>query len=200
MTLPLFKLTINPTDDTGVSAIALVDEPAIEANWMAFKKALTVKLNIATQAFKQVGDKQVIRGPVMVPDMQIYRTTPDGQEFEVMFDKDTIYQMVKKYFKQKNTDKVNIMHDPLKVADNVYLIESFIVDSAAGINTPQGFVKQPDGTWFISMSVDNAQIWNDFVKTGIFQGFSLEGRFQQTEVKLSILDDKELLFLSEMLR
>jgi len=36
--LPIFKLTINPEDETGVDYVALVDSPAIEKNWVGFSK------------------------------------------------------------------------------------------------------------------------------------------------------------------
>ena len=35
----------------------------------------------------------------------------------------------------------------------------------------------PVGTWMISMKVNNSEIWNSFVKTGIVKGFSIEGFF-----------------------
>ena len=36
--LPIYKMVINPTDDSGVDYVALVDQPAIERNWVAFDK------------------------------------------------------------------------------------------------------------------------------------------------------------------
>ena len=180
--IPCFKLSINPDDETGVQAIALVDDPAIQSNWIAFNKQNKhVKVNLASQNFQAVeGERRVLRGAVMIPNLKIFRLDKSGNEFYVEFDKETIYQMVKKYFKMKNTDKVNMMHNSNAIADSVYLIESFIIDSENNIHTPNGFEKQPDGTWFITMAVDNENIWNDFVKTGQFKGFSLEGDFIET--------------------
>jgi len=35
----------------------------------------------------------------------------------------------------------------------------------------------PEGTWMISMKVNNDEVWNDYVKTGRVKGFSIEGYF-----------------------
>jgi len=37
--MELLELVINEDDDSGVDYIALVDQPAVEKLWMAFKKA-----------------------------------------------------------------------------------------------------------------------------------------------------------------
>jgi len=43
---------------------------------------------------------------------------------------------------------------------------------------PFTFDELPDGSWFGSMKVDNDDIWNNYIKTGEFQGFSVEGVFE----------------------
>lgn len=177
MKLPLYKLVISEDDNdaTGVMAIALVDSPAIEMNWMAFAKH---------QAFKTTNtEKRIISGPLMVADQKIYRKDDQIGEYEVVFDKDTISKIVQKYFRQGNTSEVNMMHNEAMKAKGVYMIESFIIDKDRGINTPKGFEKLADGSWFGSFKVDNQQIWDDFIKTGTFKGFSVEGFFNNAEVK-----------------
>ena len=56
----------------------------------------------------------------------------------------------------------------------------------------------PIGTWMVSMKVNNDEIWNDYVKTGLVKGFSIEGFFvdkvnlakeQQAERKLNAMRD-----------
>ena len=70
------------------------------------------------------------------------------------------------------------------LAEGVYLIESFIIDSMRGIKAPEGFEDLPDGSWFISCKVDNEAIWNDYIKSGKFKGFSVEGLFTDRKVEL----------------
>lgn len=177
MGLPIYKLIISDddTDETGVKAIALVDHPAIEMNWMAFAKVQQFKTTNA--------EKKIISGPLMVADQLIYRKDAELGEYNVMFDAQTIFKIVQKYFRQGNTSDVNMMHNDSMKAKGVYMIESFLIDKDRGISTPKGFEKLAEGSWFGSFKVDNQQIWDDFIKTGTFKGFSVEGYFNNEAVQ-----------------
>ena len=178
MTLPLYKLIINEddTDATGVMAIALVDNPAIEINWMAFNKHIQHTFKTADP------EKRIISGALMVAGQKIYRKDDQIGEYEVLFDADTINKIVQKFFRNGNTSSVNLMHDENNKPNGVYMIESFIIDSKRGINTPKGFDELPDGSWFGSFKVDNEVLWNEYIKTGVFNGFSVEGFFNNAPV------------------
>jgi hypothetical protein len=68
------------------------------------------------------------------------------------------------------------MHQSGQFAEGVFVCESFIIDSERGIKAPEGFKQEPDGSWFISMKVENDDVWNKVLE-GTFKGFSIEGRF-----------------------
>jgi len=173
----VFEIVIenNLEDETGVDFIALVDQPAIMKNWMAFNSQEN-KL-----AFKSVdNEKRLIMGAAMIPDLKIYRHDAERGDFYVYFSKDTISDISKKYHRKGFSNNVNVMHDPNTLATDVYVVESFITDEARGISDPKGF-DNPEGTWYVTMHVDNDTIWNDFVKTGQFKGFSVEGLFNEIE-------------------
>lgn len=134
-------------------------------------------------------EKRIISGALMVADLPIYRKDEQG-EYYGLFTAEDIYNIRNKFFKNNNTKSVNEMHDPNKMIDGVYMIESFIIDSKRGINAPDG-LKLTDGSWFGSYKVDNEEIWNDFIKTGEFKGFSVEGVFKTTQIDskpLSIIE------------
>lgn len=167
--LPIYKMIINDEDATGVDFIALVDRPAIEVNWHKFSDK---------QRFKTIdAEKRIVSGALMVADMLIYRFDAERGEYYCTFDKETIYSIVKKYFKQGFTSNVNAMHESTKQLSDIYLIESFLIDTDRGINTPNGFDTLPNGSWFGSFKVDNEQVWDEYITTGIFKGFSVEGMF-----------------------
>lgn len=170
--LPIFKLVIDPMDDTGVSFVSLVDEPAIERAWMAFSKPTQFKAN-ATQ-------KQMVSGPLMVADLPIYRQDPKMGDYYVMFDSQTIEAIVLKFFRTGAQKNVNLMHD--KKVDGVYMFESWIVNKAMGKGVPTGFEELPDGSWFGTFKVDNREVWDKFIKDGIFTGFSVEGLFDYERI------------------
>lgn len=129
-------------------------------------------------------DKQIISGPAMIPDKPIYRRGKNDEEYNVVFSKSTIQKIVERYFKNQYGNNFNLQHKQNMLADGVYLIESFIIDSSRGIKTPEGFEDLPDGTWFISCKVDNEAIWNEYIKSGKFKGFSVEGLFTDRRIEM----------------
>jgi hypothetical protein len=186
MELPLYELVKQENEDeSGVDFIALVDKPAIKRNWIAFSEQIKF-------SFKSDTEKRIISGPAMIPDEPIYRKDKDGNEYNVIFRKETIQKIVQKYFKQQNTSNFNLQHKKSLLAQGVYLIESFVIDNERGINAPKGFEDLPDGSWFISCKVDNDEIWNDFVKEQVFKGFSVEGLFMEKEVTSEENEFREL--------
>ncbi len=77
-------------------------------------------------------ERRIVTGPLMIANLPIYRKSPDGFEFYVVFDADTIEQLVMKYYKAGLQHSVNLMHNGIQV-EGVYMFESFIVDSQRGI-------------------------------------------------------------------
>lgn len=167
--LPIYRFLVPENDDEiGVSAVALVDYPAIEMNWQAFS---------ANQyQFKADTEKRIISGPLMVAELPIYRRDESG-EYYGLFTADDIYNIVKKFFRNNNTAQVNMMHDSNLMIDGVYMIESFFINTNRGICSPTGY-NLTDGSWFSSFKVDNDEVWTDYIKTGKFKGFSVEGMFK----------------------
>lgn len=168
--LPLYALVIDDKDESGVDFIAMVDKPAIEKNWMAFQNQ-KMDFVITNQ------DRRIITGPLMIPNLPIYRRDEIG-EYNVFFTAETINQICQKYFKNGYTSNVNMMHDPNQITKGIYMFESFIADKSRGVLCPTAYSGLPDGTWFGSFKVDNQDVWDSFVKTGVFKGFSVEGIFQ----------------------
>jgi hypothetical protein len=173
--IPVYKLEIDETsaDETGVNFVALVDVPATMRNWIAFGGRQYQALNFQVTNAEQ----RVISGPLMVAGLPIYRKDDIHGEHYVIFDKLTIQQIVQKFFRNGNTGQVNLMHEANAHPSGVYMFESFIIDSARGIKTPKGFSTLPDGSWFASYKVDNDMVWAEFIKSGTFKGFSVEGIF-----------------------
>lgn len=170
MDLPVYLLDISEdmNDDAEVDYVALVDRPAIQKNWNAFKNQ---------QRFDVVSeDKHIISGPLMLADVPIFRSDSTYGDYYVVFSKDTIFKIAQKFFKRGYQSNVNLMHSPDQQVEGVTMFESFITDSSRGILPMKGFEDAPDGSWFGSFKVDNPQVWND-VKEGKFKGFSVEGLF-----------------------
>lgn len=188
MEVPVYKLTIKEDDiNSGVDFVALVDEPAILRNFLAFKD---------NKKYFIQEEKRIVTGPLMIPEIPIYRRDDKG-EFYVVFGRDTIYQIAQKFMKELRNDKVNQMHDASQKVAGVYMFESFIINSERGINTPKGFDNLPDGTWFGSYKIDNDEVWAQ-VKDGTFKGFSVEGFFDMNHERVT--DDALLQKVIEVIK
>ena len=170
MELPLYMLEISDdlNDDAEVQFVSLVDRPAIQKNWNAFKNEQ--KFQIVSE------DKHIISGCAMLADTPIFRSDANFGDYYVAFSKDTIVKIVQKYFKKGYQNNVNLMHDPNQIETGVTMFESFISDKSRGIEPMKGFEDAPDGSWFVSMLVENDEVW-DKVKQGMVNGFSIEGIF-----------------------
>src|SRR3990167_9133614 len=180
---PVYKIKINESDETslGVNYIALVDDPAVQLNWLAFNNQ---------KKFSADNDRRLIMGAFMVANMPIYRRDDIRGEYYVVFDKETIYQIVQKFFINGFVSNFNIMHDDGRKAEGVYLIESFMVDDTRGVLPPKAFDGISQGSWLATVKVDNDEIWNDYVKTGKLMGFSVEGMFAMGDM---VKTDEEIL-------
>jgi hypothetical protein len=183
MKLPIYEMIIDDeAEKSGVTFVALVDDPAIERDFMAFSKE-----------FKFIADneRRIITGPLMIADMPIYRRNEKMGEFYVVFRKAQIERMVQDFFSNGWNENLNEMHTRAKKIEGAILFESFIVDSSRGIAPPKGFEDVPDGSWFGSYKITDDKIWED-VKSGKFRGYSIEAENMLLEpVKLS--KDEELL-------
>ena len=171
--LPIYNMVVKDGDETGVTFVALVDQPATDFKWQAFRAH--------EYKFAANQEKRIISGVLMSANMPIYRRDESG-EYYVRFDKDTILKIIEKYFKSQNTSNVNMMHDPNRKIDGVHMIESIFVDKSRGVVAPAGYGEITDGSWFGSFKVENDDVWNEFIKTGVFKGFSVEGIFQHAYI------------------
>jgi hypothetical protein len=126
-------------------------------------------------------ERRLISGPLMISDLPIYRADESG-EYYVVFDKEQIEKIAQRFFKKGYSHNVNMMHDPERQVNGVYMVESFIIDKTRGIKTPEGYPTLTEGSWFGTFKVDNNEVWNDFIRTGVFKGFSVEGAFAHRKV------------------
>lgn len=171
--LQVYKLTISDdeSDDNEVNFVSIVDKPAIERDFQAFKTA---------QRFEIQNDEQrIVTGPAMIPDTPIYRSDDNGQYY-VVFEADTIRKIAYRFFKKGYQANINLMHEQGSVVTDSVFFESWVVDRAKGKQPLAAFKDLPDGTWFLTAKINDPAVW-DKVKTGEYKGFSVEGLFGYTK-------------------
>ena len=163
--MKLVELVITDEEAYGVDAISLVENPAIEENWIADKGDKKVE-------FATVNEEQrIIAGAILVPDKPIYRNIDGEEQYWFMSDK-TVKQAAHLYLKNMNQGNVTFEHEE-EVTD-VTLVESWIIEGEHDKSMNYG-MELPQGTWFGLMKVDNDVMWEQYIKTGEVKGFSIEG-------------------------
>jgi len=138
---------------------------------------LLPKTDMSKQHFATDSEKHIVLGPAMVPDQKIFRKDNSGNPYYVFFSPETIAMIAQKYMKNKYTDNNDMMHDGEAVPD-VHVLESWIKESNNDKSSDYGFENLPVGTWFVSMKINNPEIWSK-VKDGTLNGFSVSGFFEE---------------------
>jgi len=181
----LYELILEDQED-GVFANSLVFSPAIERDFVWLNKEVS---------FQSVSDeKQLVAGPILVPNKKILRIDGEGKRYSVFFTPETIEMVARKFMKNKYGDEVTLEHGDK--TSGVYLTESWLVEQSAKDKSNLYGFTLPRGTWFGIYKVEDKGIWEK-VKDGTFRGFSIEGLFEhkKSDVKLSL--DKNIEDLTE---
>lgn len=178
--LPIYNLKVNEDDlKSGVFAISLVDEPAIESDWFAFSKQ-----NQEFQ-FKTVNkDKQILAGFFLIPDKLIFRKDESGKEYYVKFDRDTINTISEKFNRNLLSNQFNIQHNGNDKV-TAFVKENWIIESLEFDKSKTYGFEPIEGGWFGLVKVNDAGVWSEYVKTGKLKGFSVEGMFDMELVKMN---------------
>ena len=137
---------------------------------------IPVKSSKLTFATEEVGDKMILVGAAMIPDMEILRRDEETQDiYYVKFSAETIALIQEKFMKEMRNHDTNLEHAENHASS--YVFESWIVEDEATdkANTVYN-LGVPKNTWMVKMRVNDPEVWAD-VKAGKYQGFSIEGNF-----------------------
>jgi len=168
--MKIVELILNEEDENaGIDAVSLVEKPAIESDWVALKKH-EVQLKTINE------EKRLLMGAALIPNKQIYRRNEKtNEEYYIFFSKDTIRKASQLFLKESNQNNATIEHT--KKISGMSVVESWIKEGEQDKSNLYGFDAEP-GTWFITMKVENDEIWNK-VKSKEIKGFSIEGYFAE---------------------
>ena len=170
--LPIYSIRID-SEETGIDKISLVENPAVDSNFLAFNN------NVKQVMFSAKEEQQIIVGCLMRADYPIYRNDENG-EYYIKFEKDTIKLMAEKLLLDNHQNYINIEHIDNSDVDGINMVQLFIKNDADGIS-PKGFEQIEDGSLFAVFKVRNQKIW-EHIKNGTFKGFSIEGLFDFKDI------------------
>jgi len=165
----IYELLIDENEDySGVQAISIVENPAIQSDFVALADEKPVILARTNE------DKRILMGAALIPDKPIYRNQ-DGEEFYIYFSKETVAKAAEMFFKKSNHQNATLEHQ--QPIEGMTVFESWIVEDPNLDKSKKYGLDVPEGTWMVSMKVDDESIWQDQVKNDKVFGFSIEGSF-----------------------
>lgn len=165
--LKIIELILDENSELGIEAISVVENPAIEEDFIALKSQ-EIKLAEVDK------EKRILMGALLVPNKPIYRRSGED-EYYIYFSKDTVEKASQKYLMQGNQNNSTLEHQ--YELNGLSLVESWIVEDKVHDKSVKYGMDLPIGTWMGSVKVNNDKVWNEFVKTGKVKGFSIEGYF-----------------------
>ena len=174
----VYRMEVDEMDsESGVFALSLVEEPAIEANFVYLSKHNEL-LKLATVD----SDKRIIIGPALIPNMEIPRI--EGQEeYYIVFPESTVEKAAELFMMRQMNNNATIEHN--ESVDDISVVESWIIDDPKRDKSNVYGMEFPKSTWMVKMKVNNDDVWNNYVKTGKVKGISLEGIFSHKLVDMS---------------
>lgn len=155
----------------GVFAISLVEEPAIESDFVALSKN-KIELKITDK------EKRIVTGLALIPDKEILRVDSEGNPYNIYFSKDTVRKCAEIYLREMRNKNTTFEHE--MIVDGVHLFESWIVDDPEMDKINLHGIKASKGSWAVSMKVNNESVWQRILNKEVM-GFSIEGLFNDSK-------------------
>ena len=179
--IPTLRATFDPTNPLeGMFVVSLVEDPAIGSLFFPFGEE---KINLSILDAPQ----HKVIGCVLRADYPILRIDGEGKYYNLVFDKETIYELTQHFVKYNNTGNVSVLHNGVPIG-GVELTQLFIKDKSKGID-PVGFEEVSDGSLFAEYKILNEEVWKG-ICNGVYRGFSIEGVFELAPVKIQETNQK----------
>ena len=162
----VYYINIDESEELGMFSVSLVDFPAVETQFLCFNEEKPKQLFFAKP------EEHIITGVALRANLPIYRVNPKtGEEYYVVFTKETIKKMIARYSKQGMMNNVDLQHSG-ELVSGVYMVESFIINDERGIR-PKEFSDIEDGSWIVSYYVEDEDLWNKIKNGNDLNGFSI---------------------------
>jgi hypothetical protein len=164
----IVELILDETEEySGIEAISIVENPAIEEDFVALK-------NQEIKLAEIDSEKRILMGALLIPNKPIYRKN-GKDEYYIYFSNSTVLKASQLFLQRGNQNNSTLEHKD--VLDGLSLVESWIIEDEVHDKSRKYDMELPVGTWMGSVKVNNEDVWNEYVKTGKVKGFSIEGYF-----------------------
>ena len=190
-----YRAKFNP-NKKGVYAVSLVTDPAMEGDFIQFEKENKL------QFVKVDESKRRVMGLILEPNKEVLRFNKQtNTPYSVFFEKEDVEAVAYNFQKQGNQNNSTLQHDGTAI-EGVSFVETWIVENPKVDKSTNFGFEYPKGSWMGVMQLDNEEVWNEYVKTGIVKGFSIDAFMQFEEVNFKKVDmsKKEEGTILEMLK
>ena len=171
--LPLYLVNVDDESCT-ITTVSLVENPAMQLPMYCFEEQKPI-LKFSLDESKHCFISCIVRC-----DYPIYRVDAAGNEFYIVFDKETSKRLCQKLLRDGFQQNISLDHNG-ELISGIELQEVFIKDSSKGIS-PVGFEDAADGSLFGIYHVSDENLWRDCIE-GRFGGVSLESYLHLEQFK-----------------
>lgn len=167
--LPVFNICLNDNTDEneGLSVISIVSDPAVCETMMMFSNEERKQMIFANDT----NEMHCITSVALLADCPIYRVDEYGNGYYVVFQQQTIRDLVEKYSKDGYNNLVSFQHNG-EIVNDFIMLESYFVDKEKGLAPTQFDVS--DGSWIVTYKCTNEDTWNKVKNELSNGGYSVE--------------------------
>lgn len=163
-----------PDDMIGVYAISVVDEPAIEENFIALSKQ---KNNSQYSLAKVNEEKRLLVGAALIPNKKIYRQETGTDGYYMYFPPKVVAKAAHNFLINNMHHNHTLMHE--QRVEGLSVVETWLIEDKENDKSKIYGFDLPVGTWMMAVKVNNDEIWTEQVKAGKVKGFSIEAYFAE---------------------
>ena len=164
----IIELIIDEENEiSGIEAISVVENPAIEEDFIALKEHKDIKLAEVD------AEQRILMGPALIPNKKIFRKGEED-DYYIYFSEDTVRKASELFFIKSKHQNSTFEHS-FELSD-MSVVESWLIEDPKNDKASAYGFDLPKGTWMVSMKVLNDDVWRA-VKEGEVKGFSIEGYF-----------------------
>ncbi len=181
---PIFlDINIDEFDHTGIEFISLVDRPAIQSGWVAMSQGEDKPNTIFVKLSVMDNDKMVLIGKVLIPDMPIFRgyDQESGAPVFLRFSAEMILKLEQKFARNNFNNNINEMHTEKMCS--AFVFENWIVENPAMDKAALYLNDIQKGEMIAMVQVTDKKYWDEYIKTGKLNGFSIQGFLNHSQNK-----------------
>lgn len=180
-----YRAKFNPKRK-GVYAVSLVDQPAMEGDFIQFSKEdEAVKFAVIDE-----GNSRIM-GLILEPNKEILRFDEVNKEhYKVFFTEEDVKDVAYNFQKQGNQNNSTRQHDGVGI-EGVTFAETWLVENSAIDKSANFGFSYPKGSWVGVMDIENKTILED-VRLGKYKGFSIDAFMEFEQVNLNKVNMSEI--------